>query len=90
MPLSRPVRLALPLLAGLLALGQAAPLAASVAVDATGASVEGPEAGPTVRELPIRGSSHKRHAFVIASAKGATNLRATPSALWVMGVEARR
>lgn len=94
MAFSPAFRLALPMILGAVALGQAAPAMAAIAWDATGASVEGPEARPAApavaRATPSHAAPRQGQAVTIASAQGATNLRATATGLWVMGVEARR
>lgn len=90
MPIIRNSLLTLPMIVGAVMLGQAAPVAASIAVDATGASVEGPEAARSVRGETNRSAQRNTQSLVIVTPKGATNLRATPAGLLVLGVEARR
>jgi len=90
MPIIRTARLTLPMIVGALMLGQAAPVAASIAVDPTGASVEGAEAARNVHDDTNRSAQRNTQSLVIVAPKGATNLRATPAGLLVLGVEARR
>jgi hypothetical protein len=90
MQILRNVRLALPMIVCAVALGQAAPVVASVVVDMTGASVDDPEAARTTQNETSRSTPRNSQSLVIVAPKGATNLRATPAGLLVLGVEARR
>lgn len=90
MSIIRTARLALLMIVGAAMLGQAAPVAASIAVDATGATVEGPEAARTHRNDTNRSAQRNTQSLVIVAPKGSTNLRATPAGLLVLGVEAQR
>ncbi|HET9628051.1 MAG TPA: hypothetical protein VFP14_01060 [Novosphingobium sp.] len=90
MPIIRTALLTLPIIVGAVMLGQAAPVAASIAVDATSASVQSPEAARTVRDDTNRSAQRNIQLLVIVAPKGATNLRSTPAGLLVLGVEARR
>jgi len=90
MTFARARRFVLPIIFAAAAISATGPAMASVLVDSTGASVEGPEAAPAVRAQVVHVSRRIVRPTVIATVKGATNLRATSTALLVIGVDENR
>jgi len=90
MTFARTARFVVPMIVAAAACGATGTAMASVVVDASGASVEGPEAAPAVPAYVVRGSRGNVVQTVVVTAKGTTNLRATPTGVLVIGVVASR
>jgi hypothetical protein len=90
MTFARTARFVLPIIVAAAAFGLTGTAMASVLIDTNGASVEGPEAASAVPAQVVHATRRIVRQTVIATAKGATNLRATPTALLVIGVDASR